>query len=398
MPRNIICKRLLSGIIIMMLAVFSLRAGGWRYAVVGEDEEYCSLLESVIDMIPSVTDENTLSLIAQREYRDRVVSYEKSVASAYSQDKASTISTIAFPTLEGISEAEKEKVQLRLDSYYPFLEEGGEDTNRYLCQINDLDALFFVKSETEGSLRSITLYLNGEVFRKALFSSDLKSFEEEELLTLLSSLLLGDGYSTYRIIRNPDTASLLIDGEAVSSSFVVLEKGSHTFSLSSYGYGNAKYSMEVGDEKTIEVTMEREEPHSVYVSSLPWDSKVWVDGIEKEDKFIPSIYSPFTLTLESDGFSTLSYESGKKDSVVRISLKPEWTSDSSILEKKKNSFYSSIFTTLLSFGGMVASEAVDKINGGTTAALSRVVLKGVSIVSLINMFRTAVDYYSYSGF
>ena len=58
----------------MMLAVFSLRAGGWRYAVVGEDEEYCSLLESVIDMIPSVTDENTLSLIAQREYRDRVVS------------------------------------------------------------------------------------------------------------------------------------------------------------------------------------------------------------------------------------------------------------------------------------------------------------------------------------
>ena len=83
---------------------------------------------------------------------------------------------------------------------------------------------------------------------------------------------------------------------------------------------------------------------------------------------------------------------------MRISLKPEWTSDSSILEKKKNSFYSSIFTTLLSFGGMVASEAVDKINGGTTAALSRVVLKGVSIVSLINMFRTAVDYYSYSGF
>ena len=46
----------------------------------------------------------------------------------------------------------------------------------------------------------------------------------------------------------------------------------------------------------------------------------------------------------------------------------------------------------------MASEAVDKINGGTTAALSRVVLKGVSIVSLINMFRTAVDYYSYSGF
>ena len=107
----------------MMLAVFSLRAGGWRYAVVGEDEEYCSLLESVIDMIPSVTDETTLSLLAQREYRDRVVSYEKSVASAYSQDKASTISTIAFPTLEEISEAEKEKVQLRLDSYYPFLKE-----------------------------------------------------------------------------------------------------------------------------------------------------------------------------------------------------------------------------------------------------------------------------------
>ena len=65
--------------------------------------------------------------------------------------------------------------------------------------------------------------------------------------------------------------------------------------------------------------------------------------------------------------------------------------------EKKNSFYRSILTSLLSFGGYTAVNAVENINGTSGPNALKVVFGGISIVSLINLVCTAIDYYESAG-
>lgn len=74
-------------------------------------------------------------------------------------------------------------------------------------------------------------------------------------------------------------------------------------------------------------------------------------------------------------------------------MNPLWTEDKDIVMEKKNSFYRSILTSLLSFGGYTAVNAVENINGTSGPNALKVVFGGISIVSLINLVYTALDYY-----
>ncbi|MCI7607375.1 MAG: hypothetical protein MSS69_11555, partial [Spirochaetales bacterium] len=82
---------------------------------------------------------------------------------------------------------------------------------------------------------------------------------------------------------------------------------------------------------------------------------------------------------------------------VEIEMNPQWTGDKDIITEKKNSFYRSIFTSLISFGGYTALGAVERINGNSGPNTLKVVFGGISIVSLINLVSTAIDYYSSAG-
>ena len=119
----------------------------------------------------------------------------------------------------------------------------------------------------------------------------------------------------------------------------------------------------------------------------------YLNGEKVEGKYIPSLHSPYTLSLSSPDFSHFTFQSKSNEERVEIEMNPLWTEDKDIVMEKKNSFYRSILTSLLSFGGYTAVNAVENINGTSGPNALKVVFGGISIVSLINLVYTALDYY-----
>ncbi|MGN1190435.1 MAG: hypothetical protein ACI4SL_08600, partial [Candidatus Ornithospirochaeta sp.] len=166
---------------------------------------------------------------------------------------------------------------------------------------------------------------------------------------------------------------------------------------SASGYEDKKETMEIGEERDINLTLSPVASHSLYISTIPWNVDMRVNGEKTEGKYISSIHSPYTLSISSPSFSHLSFQSNSMEKSVEIEMNPQWTGDKDIITEKKNSFYRSIFTSLLSFGGYTALGAVERINGNSGPNTLKVVFGGISIVSLINLVSTAIDYYSSAG-
>ena len=259
---------------------------------------------------------------------------------------------------------------------------------------NNLDALFYVRSKGEGTIKEIELLYNGDVIRKAYYTTSLYSFEEEALLDYFTSLL-SPHLSYYVLNVDVPSYSLVLDGEVNTdpSDFLVLEKGMHTFTLSSPGYVEKTEVLEIGEEREINLSLEPLSSHSLYVSARPWDAGILLNGEKVEGKYIPSLHSPYTLSLSSPDFSHFTFQSKSNEERVEIEMNPLWTEDKDIVMEKKNSFYRSILTSLLSFGGYTAVNAVENINGTSGPNALKVVFGGISIVSLINLVYTALDYY-----
>lgn len=380
--------------LLSLLSLSALYAESWRYALEGESGDYMSVVESVLSTIPYINSEEELLRVEERIERNNRVEYEKKKATLYEKEDYSSLSKLVKKEASLPLSLTLEKVSLNYSDYKDLLRENDPDTIEYLMRENNLDALFYIKSQGEGTIKEITLSLNGEVIRKAYYTNSLFSYEEEALLDYLSSRLLSSSFNYYKISLSPSHSSLVIDGvvKTTVSPFVILENGEHTFSLAASGYESKDEKITLtGEEREIELSLSPQSSHSLYISTLPWNVDVRVNGGEIEGKYIPSIHSPYTLSLTSPSFSSYSYQTTSNSERVRIEMEGEWGEEENILEKKKNEFYKSIFSTLISFGGYTAFRAVENING--TQSPLKVVLGGVSIVSLINLVSSAMDYY-----
>ena len=195
------------------------------------------------------------------------------------------------------------------------------------------------------------------------------------------------------------SVSIVIDGNVKtnSSDLIVLENGPHTFTLSASGYLDKTETIEVGEDRDINLSLSPHDSHSLYISTLPWSVDMRVNGEVSDGKFIQSIHSPYTISLSSPNFSHLTFQSNRMDESIDVELNPLWTEADEIIIEKKNDFYRSIFTSLLSFGCYTALRAVENINGTTGPNALKVVFGGISIVSLINLVCTAIDYYESAG-
>ena len=393
-PRKTIFNLRLLILLVFLLTLCPLGAESWRYSVIGENQEYVSLVESTLSLIPYADGEEAISKVVERVERSKRIEEDKKKAQYYEDENYDALSSFSYSSLPPVDVVQLEKVSLSLSPYDSLLSDGDKDTYEYLMIQNNLDALFYVRSKGEGTIKEIELLYNGDVIRKAYYTTSLYSYEEEALLDCFTSLL-SPHLSYYVLNVDVPSYSLVLDGEVNtdSSDFLVLEKGIHTFTLSSPGYVEKTEVLEIGEEREINLSLEPLSSHSLYVSARPWDAGILLNGEKVEEKYIPYLHSPYTLSLSSPDFSHFTFQSKSNEERVEIEMNPLWTEDKDIVMEKKNSFYRSILTSLLSFGGYTAVNAVENINGTSGPNALKVVFGGISIVSLINLVYTALDYY-----
>ena len=393
-------KRLLFLLTLLSLLLLPLRAEEWRYVVAGEDEGYSALVEDALGTVPFVSNPLVLEKAHIRAEEKSRTAMEAKKALLYSKEDFKGAEKTEAEKIEPFSSLEMKKVDLDLSKYMALLSRSDSDALHHISLSNDLDAIFFVKAESEGNIRRIELFMNGEPIRNCYYSSDLSSYEERQLVSLFSSLLLGDEGEIYNLVLSPSSATVAVDGEKRSSSspYILLENGKHTFTLSAYGYQDQTFELDLdGSEKTISLSLEKSPSFGLFVTSLPWTGEIWLNGIKTEGKYITDVDAPYVLTLRREGYAPASFQTSSSSPVREVTMKPIWTEDKDILKEKKNDFYRSTLIALLSFGGYTASGALEKIGGVPYQDTAKVVLGGISIVSLVNLVRSAADYYGYAG-
>ena len=392
LPRK--SKLLLLLLIIILSAAPVSGAGSFRVAVTGESDDYVSLLETVLSSIGIAGSDEALTL---REERREIESERTLYARMTEESRSETWSGTKETETEVPSSLTVEIVSIDLSPYSEFLRSGDEDAYLYLRTLDSLDGIFYVKSESDGDSERIDVLFNGRTIHSGWYNSALYSSEEDVLFSLLSSLLLPSGYSLYRITLTPENAALLVDGSVLENEggYVILENGTHTFSLSSYGYRDAVYSVTLdGRKKEIALSLESDESMVLSVSTYPFDADIYLNGIRQSSRRIEGVYTPYVITLESEGFSQYTYQERRKDGRITLYMEPEWTEGNDLVTEKKGAFYSSLFYTLLSFGGYTASAAVSTYYSAVYGSAMEVVFTGGMIVSLVNLLSTAVDYYN----
>ena len=398
-PRKTIFNRRLLIFLVFILTLCPLGAESWRYSILGENDGYVALVDSVISLMPYVDNVDMTKSVRERAERNERIKTEKKKAEYYEKENYTSLSTLSLSQVTIPERLEIEKVDTSFADYSSLLRTGDTDTYEYLLSQNNLDALIYVKSEGEGTIREIEVIYNGGIIRKAFYTTSLFNYEEEALTDYFTSLLLSTDHNWHRINVDVPSVSIVIDGNVKtnSSDLIVLENGPHTFTLSASGYLDKTETIEVGEDRDINLTLSPLDSHSLYISTLPWSVDMRVNGEVSDGKFIQSIHSPYTISLSSPNFSHLTFQSNRMDEIIDVGLNPLWTEADEIIIEKKNDFYRSIFTSLLSFGGYTALRAVENINGTTGPNALKVVFGGISIVSLINLVCTAIDYYESAG-
>ena len=390
-PRKTIFNRRLLIFLVFILTLCPLGAESWRYSILGENDGYVALVDSVISLMPYVDNVDMTKSVRERAERNERIKTEKKKAEYYEKENYTSLSSLSLSQVTIPERLEIEKVDTSFSDYSSLLRTGDTDTYEYLLSQNNLDALIYVKSEGEGTIREIEVIYNGGIIRKAFYTTSLFNYEEEALTDYFTSLLLSTDHNWHRINVDVPSVSIVIDGNVKtnSSDLIVLENGPHTFTLSASGYLDKTETIEVGEDRDINLTLSPLDSHSLYISTLPWSVDMRVNGEVSDGKFIQSIHSP--------NFSHLTFQSNRMDESIDVELNPLWTEADEIIIEKKNDFYRSIFTSLLSFGGYTALRAVENINGTTGPNALKVVFGGISIVSLINLVCTAIDYYESAG-
>ncbi len=381
-------------VLFILFTPFFLSAESFTCLVQGESESYVSLLENVLSSFSSVSSSKALEL---REKRRNEESWKNDIKSKTSESKNEKWSEKNEESVTHYTTLDLEIVDVDLSLYSEFLSTCDKDAYEYLMRNNGLDALFYVQAYQDKSSEFINLFFNGELIRSAWYNTLLRESEESALYSLLEEILLSPEWGVYTVTLTPEDATLLLDGETLLSDkrYLILKEGTHTFSLSSYGYKSCIYTYNLTrDTRELNLTLEKDETYDLFLTTYPFESEIYFNGIKKESKLIEDIYNPYSITLISSLFSLYSYQERRRSDHITLYLSPSWMASSSLMEDKKASFYSSLFYLLLSFGGYTASEAITNYYSENIGSITKVVFTGCTVVSLIELIQSAVDYYN----
>lgn len=389
-------KGILLLFLITLLSLPALSAESLRVTVSGENEGYVTLLEDVLSSFTSVGSERVLSLYEERRVRSEKKAEMKRLTEESRNEKWT----------ESVEKERKEYTLLDLEivrpdlsKYSSFLSSSDSDAYTYVRAFYDIDAVFYVKAVPDGDIDYISLLFNGEEIHSAWYNTMTAADEEGILYSLLSSLLLSGSWHLYRLELNPVNAALLIDGKPLedSSGYIILPDGEHTFHISLYGYREKEETLVLTGEETLFFTLEEEEKRTLLVTTYPYSAELYYNGRKSGTKYLEGVVTPYIITLESPLFDDYSYQERRSYDHITLYQAPLWTESEDFMKEKKSAFYSSLFYTLLSFGGYAASESITNYYSAAAGNAGRVVFTGAVIVSLLNLIQNAVDYYNTAG-
>ncbi len=380
-------------LLLLLISASVLHAETLRITVGGNNDEYITLFNTVLSSFKSVGSDEVLLLREERRQRESLISKYKTLTTESQSEKFSSYKEEETSPFEAL---DIEAVTLDLSQYESFLSSGDPDAYDYVRMKNSIDGIFYISSVTYDDIAFIEIFFNGKIIHSAWFNTVTSSSEENTLYTLLSGLLLGDEWHLYTLNLTPVDSTILIDGtEYAGDGYLILKDGSHTFTLSSYGHKDSVFTLILdGSYDEIKLSLEESEPFVLSFSTYPFDADIYFNGIKVEKGIMDSARVPYIITLSSDRFSQYSYQERRKLNHITLSMAPLWTESVDLLGQKKGEFYSSLFYVLLSFGGYTASNAITNYYSSTLGSFSKVVFTGCTVVSLVNLVQSAIDYYN----
>lgn len=383
-------------ILMSLILLLPLKAGEFRVAFVGNNESYNMIAEDVLDLLSgSVDSELGKSLYLERINRENLDKYQKSVSSILDSE--------SFEKLEKTKQAEASAEDLTLKVIYPsFSEEeiswlysGDAEAARFLREREGLDILAVFSVQSSVPVDTISIYLNGEKVRDALYAESLKEVETEAMIDLFFPYIK-DKSTKLLAIELPERSTLYIDGKQTPlyTGYAALKDGPHTLSYTAMGYLPKTVEIVVSDAfPVVDLALEEVIPLPIYYSTLPYGAEVTFNGVIINTALIEDGRYPYTVTATLDGFDVYSMQSTKRVDILELELKPEWIASSNMLSEAKGEFYKALFITLMSFGASIGMETVAGLYPERNLEPLSVVLGGVSLVSLINVIDSGFEYF-----
>ena len=212
-------KFLLALLTVFLLSASVLGAESLRVTVGGDEESYITLFSSVLSSFSTVSSDTSLTLRREREEREEEKTRLKRITEESKKEEKAEEKTDEKKEYTSLT---LEVVSSDLSAYSAFLSSSDEDAYLYLRVLNSLDAIFWITGESDGDISRITVLLNGNVIHTAWYNTAMRESEEGVIYSLLSSLLLGDGYHLYKLNLTPSDATLVIDGTLMTATRTML--------------------------------------------------------------------------------------------------------------------------------------------------------------------------------
>ena len=80
---------------VFLLTLCPLGAESWRYSVIGENQEYVSLVESTLSLIPYADGEEAISKVVERVERSKRIEEDKKKAQYYEYENYDALSSFS---------------------------------------------------------------------------------------------------------------------------------------------------------------------------------------------------------------------------------------------------------------------------------------------------------------
>ena len=388
-------------ILLTLVLLTPLSGASFNIAIISQNESYKTVVSDVLDVFSSLPPSDfTKKQISNRIEKEGLRAYYSSLDKAYKNEDIDKINNLGVKN-ENIDSFQIKIVDSKFsDKEKEYLFSGEKEAYEYLSLRDGVDMIIAIAELSNDILPEICMYINGEVVHEAIFTNQLLDSEREELFTLFSTYFLSDGYRLIDI-DFPLNGTLYVDSvpTVTYTGKLALLDGKHRLSYIVPGYKTKEIAIFVDSALTdVDLDLEKQESATLIYSAIPYDAKVYYNGHKLDGRMISDLDYPFTLTATREGFSTYSLQSLTPITNLTISLKPDWMDSVDLVKNAKSDFYCSLFATLISFGGYVASQTITNLAPSYNLMPVSVVLGGISLVSLVNMVDSMFEYFNSANY
>lgn len=388
-------KRISLFLLVFALSLSSLFAESYSYALLSENDGYREILSEVLTLFGEVRNQDRIDEVKGRLILESEYSYDRSYDSYLKSED--------FDSIESLSKADVDFSSLSLsESSHAFSDSerdlifSEEEAIEYYKRLYSLDMIISVKEVSSDPIPLLEVSVDGERVLGTYYESLERERQIKELIGIFLTLFEDESTHVYSF-ELPQSGKLEVDGEDVllDLGYVALEDGEHEFSYSAPGYISDSMRLTLdGSSDRIDFSLTPIAPRALLVTPIPYDARVFYNGIEEEDHIIDDAIYPFTVTLSHEGFGVYSLQSMERLISVGMTMKPIWMTGYNLLSDAKGEFYKSLFTTLALFGGYVASGVVSRVYSDVPELYPMTgVTLGMSVVSLVNLVQSIFEYY-----